>query len=253
MRYFLNLAYNGTRFCGWQRQPNAPSPQGVLRTVQATIEDTFSLILRQPIEIVGCGRTDTGVHALQYYAHFDFDGEFPPTFLDRANKLVGKDILLKKIIPVAPEAHARFDAYLRSYEYHVSFIKNPFTPETAWYFTQHKALNINEMQKAAELLRGYAEFAPFCKTHSDAPTMKCYISLSEWIFTEGKAVYHISANRFLRGMVRLIVGACINIGLGQITLDDLKKALDEQAPLKKSYSVPPTGLFLTAVKYPYEV
>lgn len=253
MRYFLNLAYNGTRFCGWQRQPNAPSPQGVLRTVQATIEDTFSLILRQPVEIVGCGRTDTGVHALQYYAHFDFDGEFPPTFLDRANKLVGKDILLKKIIPVAPEAHARFDAYLRSYEYHVSFIKNPFTPETAWYFTQHKALNINEMQKAAELLRGYAEFAPFCKTHSDAPTMKCDISRSEWIFSEDKAVFHISANRFLRGMVRLIVGACINIGLEQMTLDDLKKALDEQAPLKKSYSVPPTGLFLTAVKYPYEV
>ena len=246
MRYFLNLAYNGTRFCGWQRQPNAPS-------VQATVEDTFSLILRQPIEIVGCGRTDTGVHASQYFAHFDFEGDFPPAFLDRANKLVGKDILLKKIIHVAPDAHARFDACLRSYEYHISFIKNPFTPETLWHFTQHKALNINDMQKAAQILRGYAEFTPFCKTHSDAPTMKCDISHSKWIFTEDKAVFHISANRFLRGMVRLIVGACINIGLGQMTLDDLKKAMEEQTSLKKSYSVPSTGLFLTGVKYPYEV
>ncbi len=244
MRYFIDLAYNGTRFYGWQRQPSDPS-------VQAAIEDVFSLILRQPIEIVGCGRTDTGVHASQYFAHFDFDGEFPTSFLERANKLLKNDIVLKRIIPVASEAHARFDAFKRSYEYHITFIKNPFTTETSWHFMQHKSLNIKDMQKAAEILRGYSEFAPFCKTHSDAQTMKCEISRAEWVFTEEKAEFHISANRFLRGMVRLIVGACINVGLGQLSLEDLKTALDEQKPLKKSYSVPPTGLFLTEVVYPF--
>jgi tRNA pseudouridine38-40 synthase len=244
MRYFIDLAYNGTRFYGWQRQPSDPS-------VQAAIEDVFSLILRQPIEIVGCGRTDTGVHAAQYFAHFDFDGEFPASFLERANKLVKKDIVLKCIIPAPPEAHARFDAFKRSYEYHITFIKNPFATETEWYFAQHKSLNIKDMQKAAEILRGYSEFTPFCKTHSDAQTMRCELSRAEWIFMDKKAVFHISANRFLRGMVRLIVGACINVGLGHLSLEDLKTALDEQKPLKKSYSVPPTGLFLTEVVYPF--
>jgi tRNA pseudouridine38-40 synthase len=244
MRYFIDLAYNGTRFYGWQRQPSDPS-------VQAAIEDVFSLILRQPIEIVGCGRTDTGVHAARYFAHFDFDGEFPASFLERANKLVKKDIVLNRIIPVTLEAHARFDAFKRSYEYHITFIKNPFATETEWHFAQYKSLNIKEMQKAAEILRGYSEFTPFCKTHSDAQTMRCELSRAEWVFMDKKAVFHISANRFLRGMVRLIVGACINVGLGHLSLEDLKMALDEQKPLKKSYSVPPTGLFLTEVVYPF--
>jgi tRNA pseudouridine38-40 synthase len=244
LRYFLELAYNGTRFCGWQRQPSDPS-------VQSHIEDAFSLILRQPIELVGCGRTDTGVHARYYVAHFDFEGVFPEGFLQRANKLVGQDIVLKKIELVRNEAHARFDAHLRRYEYHISFVKNPFALETEWFLHLHKPLNINEMHKAAEILRGYENFAPFCKTHSDAVTMKCQLSRLEWIFEDDKAIFHISANRFLRGMVRLIVGACINVGLSQLTLDDLKKAMDEQSTLKKSYSVPPVGLFLTDVKYDF--
>ena len=244
MRYFLELAYNGTRFCGWQIQPNAPS-------VQARIESVFSLMLRQPIEIVGCGRTDRGVHARYYVAHFDFEGNLPDNFLDRANKMVGNDIVLKAIIPVASQAHARFDAHLRSYEYHIRFIKNPFAQETEWHFTMYNKLNFNDMQKATEILRGYKAFAPFCKTHSDAQTMLCDISHAEWVFEENTAIFHISANRFLRGMVRLIVGACINIGLQQMSLEDLIQALDNQTPLKKSYSVPPTGLFLTDVKYSF--
>ncbi|MBL7815161.1 MAG: tRNA pseudouridine(38-40) synthase TruA [Saprospiraceae bacterium] len=244
MRYFIELAYNGTRLCGWQRQPNAPS-------VQQTIEDVFSMMLRQPVEITGCGRTDTGVHAQQYFAHFDFDDKFPKNFLDRADKLVGKDIALRQIMAVNNEAHARFDATSRSYEYHISFQKSPFFSETAWFFTQKDQLDFEKMQKTADLLRGYSEFAPFCKTHSDAQTMRCAVTRSEWIFSENGAVFHISANRFLRGMVRLIVGACVNVGLGQITIDDVKKALDNQEPLKKSYSVPPTGLFLTDIRYPF--
>jgi tRNA pseudouridine38-40 synthase len=244
MRYFLELAYNGTRFCGWQRQPNEPS-------VQQKIEDVFSLILRQNIEIVGCGRTDTGVHARYYIAHFDFEGIFPPSFLERANKLIGYDIVFHALKPVASEAHARFDAHQRSYEYHINFIKNPFEQEISWFFTMYKLLDSNKMQQAVDLLRGYDDFTPFCKTHSDAQTMKCQISRAEWFFTENKAVFYITANRFLRGMVRLIVGASINIGLGQMTLEALKKAMDDQTLLPKSYSVPPTGLFLTEVLYPY--
>ena len=243
MRYFLELAYNGTRFCGWQRQPNAPS-------VQERIESVFSLILRQPTELLGCGRTDTGVHASYYVAHFDFDKIFPDNFLDRVNKMLGNDIVLKTLKPVAPDAHARFDATLRSYEYHITAVKNPFAAETEWHFMMYNKLDFDKIQEAAKLLREYDNFAPFCKTHSDAKTMQCQIYRSEWVFTENKAVFYISANRFLRGMVRLIVGACINIGLGQMTLGDLKQALDEQTPLKKSSSVPPTGLFLTEVKYP---
>jgi tRNA pseudouridine38-40 synthase len=244
MRYFLELAYNGTRFCGWQRQPNAPS-------VQERIEDVFSTILRQPIEILGCGRTDTGVHASYYVAHFDYEKPFPNHFLDRVNKMLGQDIALKRLKSVAPEAHARFDASLRSYEYHITAVKNPFTTETEWHFAMYNKLDFHKMQEAADILRGYQNFAPFCKTHSDAKTMQCDISRAEWIFTDNKAIFHISANRFLRGMVRLMVGACINIGLGQMCLDDLKQALEEQTPLKKSTSVPPTGLFLTEVKYPF--
>ena len=245
MRYFLELAYNGTRLCGWQRQPNAPS-------VQERIEDAFTLILRQPIELMGCGRTDTGVHARYYVAHFDFEGDFPKSFLQRANKMVGQDIALMKLSVVPDQAHVRFDAYSRSYEYHISFVKNPFTTETAWFFSLPTSLDTHAMQKAAEILRGYEDFTPFCKTNSDAKTMKCQLSRAEWVFEGDQAVFYISANRFLRGMVRLIVGACVNVGLGQMSLDDLKKAMDEQSPLIKSYSVPPTGLFLTEVKYPFE-
>ncbi len=244
-RYFLELAYNGTRLCGWQRQNNAPS-------VQAAIEDALRLILRQPtFEILGCGRTDTGVHAAQYFAHFDFEGDFPPSFLERANKLVGLDIVLKRIHAVEPEAHARFDATLRSYNYHLSFQKNPFFRETAWHFPLAERLNLEKMQKTADLLRGYAEFAPFCKTNSDAQTMLCNISEAEWIFDDTGGIFTISSNRFLRGMVRLVVGACVNVGLGQLDLDDVKRSLDTQTPLIKSYSVPPTGLFLSRVVYPF--
>ena len=245
MRYFIELSYNGTRLCGWQRQPNAPS-------VQQTIEDVFSMMLRQKIEITGCGRTDTGVHASQYFAHFDFESdEFPKNFLERANKLVGKDIALKRIFPVSNDAHARFDATSRSYQYHISFQKSPFFTETEWFFTQNEHLDTEKMQKAAEILRGYTAFAPFCKTNSDAQTMNCTITHCEWIFADDGALLNISANRFLRGMIRLIVGMCINVGLGQLDLEDVKDALDNQTPLKKSYSVPPTGLFLKDIKYPF--
>ncbi len=246
MRYFAELAYNGTRYHGWQKQPNAPS-------VQEEIEREFSTVLGADIEVVGCGRTDTGVHASQYFMHFDFEGKFPQSFVKRVNKLLSADISIHRIFEVKADAHARFDAVRRSYEYHLVFEKNPFETHTAWHFPFFEKLDIEKLHQAATLILSYHDFFPFCKTHADAKTMKCQISRSEWLIDKDhhRMTYYISADRFLRGMVRLIVGMCLNVGLGKITLDDVSEALDRQIILKKSWSVPPQGLFLMEVKYDF--
>ena len=243
LRYFIHLAYNGTRFCGWQRQPNDPS-------IQEVIETQLSLLLREQMEVSGCGRTDTGVHALCYYAHFETEKNFTPDDLAfRLNKIVGDDIVVEEIFPVGAEMHARFSATHRSYEYYISSKKNPFQLETVWQIPFLDKLDKEKMQTAARLLLEYKAFAPFCKTHSDAQTMLCDLTQSNWEFSEDGACFQITSNRFLRGMVRLIVGMCINVGSGQMTIEEVRTALETQTPLKKSYSVPSTGLFLSDVRY----
>ncbi|MCR9290016.1 MAG: tRNA pseudouridine(38-40) synthase TruA [Bacteroidetes bacterium] len=246
MRYFTELAYNGTNYFGWQKQPNQV-------TVQETIDHAFSTILRKPIEVTGCGRTDTGVHARQYYIHFDFEGVLPKGFLNRINKFLPKDISIKSIFEIHSEAHARFDAHHRSYEYHLDFRKNPFQINTTYYFPFSNQLDFKGMNDAAILLTEFEEFFPFCKTNTDAKTMKCEIKRAEWVLDEKnqKMIFHISANRFLRGMVRLIVGMCLNIGLEKISLNEVRNAMETQTRLSKSLSVPAKGLFLTEIKYPY--
>lgn len=248
MRYFSELAYNGTNYFGWQKQPEQ-------NTLQETLEHAFSTILRTPIEITGCGRTDTGVHASQYFIHFDFEGDFPKGFLNRINKFLPSDISIKNIFEVHSEAHARFDAFHRSYEYHLSFFKNPFQINTSYHFPFAHQLDFEKMNRAASILLEFEEFFPFCKTNSDVKTMKCEMKRAEWILDEKnqKAVFHISANRFLRGMVRLIVGMCLNVGLGKIDLEEVRNALKNQTRLSKSLSVPPQGLFLTEIKYPFDL
>jgi tRNA pseudouridine38-40 synthase len=244
MRYFLTLSYLGTHYNGWQVQPNAVS-------VQATLESALATILRQAIGVAGCGRTDAGVHARYYVAHFDADGEIPHAFLQSLNSLLPKDIAVHGYRAVEPDAHARYDAYERSYEYHIALRKDPFSTETAWFFPQHEKLDITKMQAVADLLLQYAVFFPFCKTDSSTEGYGCEMKMAFWEYKpeEYRLVFHITANRFLRGMVRLIVGACINAGLGKIRIEEVKSALDDQKPLKKSLSVPPQGLFLTGVKY----
>jgi len=246
LRYFSELAYKGTNYCGWQRQPN-----GI--TVQETIEKAFSTILRTPITVHGCGRTDTGVHASQFFIHFDFEGVFPKGFVWRLNKFLPNDILIKSIFEVAPESSTRFDAYHRSYEYHISFQKALFNEETVFHFPFAKKLDFEKMQQAAALLLNYGAFFPFCKTKSDAKTMLCDMKRAEWVIDEkaGRMTFHISANRFLRGMVRLIVGMCLNVGLGKIEIEDVKEAMDKQVRLKKDLSVEAKGLFLTEIRYPF--
>ncbi len=248
MRFFIELSYLGTRYCGWQRQPNALS-------VQEVIENALGTILREKIEITGCGRTDTGVHARYYVAHFDYLHPLPPTFLQGMNSLLPPDIALYSATAVAADAHARFDAYERSYAYHISLRKAPFATELAWFYPLHHQLDRQKMAETAALLTRFHAFAPFCKSHSGVDDFDCTLKTAYWDFQpeQHQYVFHISANRFLRGMVRLIVGACVNVGSGKLNLEAVQHALETQTALKKNLSVPPQGLFLTEVKYPEKV
>lgn len=210
------------------------------------------MLLRQPIEVTGCGRTDTGVHASQFFLHFDFDGNFPAHFLRRLNKVLPPDIAVFRLLEVAPDAHARFDATRRSYRYDLTFRKDPFRRQTAYYYPYPQRPDFDRLQAAAHLLLDYDAFFPFCRSHSDAKTMRCDLRRAEWQqVSDDDWTFHISADRFLRGMVRLIVGMCINVGTGQVPLPAVREALDRQTRLEKARSAPPEGLFLTEVEYPY--
>jgi tRNA pseudouridine38-40 synthase len=243
-RYVLELAYNGTNYSGWQRQPNALS-------VEETVDTALSLILNEKIKIVGCGRTDAGVHASHYVAHFDFAGAFPPAFMRRFNRFLAADISLQSLYRVPPEFHARFHATGRSYVYEVALQKDVFRKETVASLPQlSDQVDQVAMQAAADLLLEYEAFAPFCKTNSDAFTMNCELTEARWDFRPDHWTFHISANRFLRGMVRLIVGMCIRVGQGKLSLQELRLAMDNQTRLPKPWSAPAEGLFLSDIRYP---
>lgn len=256
MRYFLELAYNGSAFHGWQSQPNAIS-------VQSTIEQALSIILRENIAITGAGRTDTGVHAYQMYAHFDFS-EIPMEevkFLVSLNHLVGKNIYIKKIIKVKDDLHARFDAVKRTYKYFVNFYKNPFLNQLCWH--SPSSLDIEKMNQAAEFLLSTNDFTSFAKLHSDAKTNICDVTKAEWLpITRDKEarefignlndgiVFTISADRFLRNMVRAIVGTLVEVGRGKISLDEFNEIIDKKDRCAAGTSMPAQALFLWNISYP---
>lgn len=246
MRYFLELAYNGTRFCGYQEQPNE-------LTIQSKIEEALGILLRVSTKIVGCGRTDSGVHALQYFAHFDAAQALPIDFTYRLNSLLGDDIVCYRVFEVAENAHARFDATSRSYQYIVDLVQSPFRKETAYFYRYGNRLDLTKMQAAAQLLLKYKDFTTFCKSRTDTKNNFCDLRRSEWIFDTNKQqlVYHVTANRFLRGMIRLIVGMCINVGRGNLDLTVVQSALNQQHTLKNALSAPAEGLFLMDIKYNY--
>ncbi|TBX70200.1 tRNA pseudouridine(38-40) synthase TruA [Flavobacterium silvisoli] len=242
MRYFIKLAYNGTHYHGWQYQPDADS-------VQETLNKALSILLKTEIDIVGAGRTDTGVHAKQMYAHFDFEDEIEPTGLVRKlNSFLPKDIVIYDILKVADEAHARFDAIKRTYEYHIHTFKDAF--ETGSWQYQNK-LDLDQMNAACKLLFKHTDFECFSKTNSDVRTFNCVIFEAHWQQNGTKIVFTISADRFLRNMVRAIVGTMINIGLGKITLDDFEKIIESKNRSKAGFSVPAHGLYLTQIQYEY--
>lgn len=248
MRYFLELSYKGTHYNGWQIQPNAPS-------VQAVVEDAISTLLNAPIEIVGCGRTDAGVHASQYYAHFDTQKPLPSEFGYRLNRILPPDIAINRLIDnLPPDAHARFGATYRAYHYHIHFQKNPFLANQSYHFSM-LPLDIGKMQQAAKLLLNYTDFRAFCKANSDTKHYLCNLFESNLTFDEQNEtlLYRVAANRFLRGMVRLIVGSLLMVGKNKISLDEYQNVLQQQLPKFNgtNLSVPPQGLFLVDIRYPF--
>lgn len=244
-RWFLRLAYRGAPFHGWQVQPNAISVQG-------EVEKALSVVLRTPVSIVGAGRTDTGVNARVMYAHFDFEGELPEKgrLLVSLNRLVGRDIAIHDIIPVHEDAHARFDATERTYKYFVAFEKTPFLYQLSWYCPN--GLDLDCMNEAARMLLHTDDFTSFAKLHSDAKTNICRVSKAEWTKDgDSGAVFTITADRFLRNMVRAVVGTLVDVGRGKLTLEGFRDIIERKDRCAAGQSMPGEALFLWDIKYPY--
>ncbi len=242
-RYFIRLSYRGAPFHGWQIQPNATS-------VQEEIEKALSTVLRTDISIVGAGRTDTGVNARILYAHFDYHSPLPDKgrLLVSLNRLVGRDIAIHDIFMVADDAHARFDATERTYKYFVAFDKTPFLYHLSW-FCPNK-LNIELMNKAAALLVDTEDFTSFAKLHSDAKTNICHVTHAQWTMeNDSVAVFTITADRFLRNMVRAVVGTLVEVGRGKMTLEEFRNVIDRKDRCAAGQSMPGEALFLWDVRY----
>lgn len=246
LRYFLDLAYKGTNYHGWQYQPNAIS-------IQEIVTKALSTILRTKIEIVGAGRTDTGVHAQQIMAHFDYENVIlKPNFLYNLNAILPNDIVVNNIFKVKINAHARFDAVKRSYEYKILLGRNPFFIDTTWQLI-NKKLNVAKMNEASEILLTYTNFKSFSRSKTDVKTFDCKIYEAVWT-QEGKwLIFKISADRFLRNMVRAIVGTLLAVGEEKISIDCFKKIIESKNRAKAGASAPPQGLFLTEIKYPKSI
>lgn len=257
MRYFLELAYNGSSFHGWQSQPNAVSVQG-------EIEKALGIVLGNKILLTGAGRTDTGVNARQMFAHFNIDGHIQDEkkFLISLNHLVGKDIFLKKLIPVVSDHHARFDATERTYKYFVTFQKNPFLHNFCWNSPTHLDLDI--MNEACKILLETKDFTSFAKLHSDTKTNICDVKEARWCYLaqdqealnfigniSGGIVFTIKADRFLRNMVRAIVGTLVDTGRRKISLHKFKEIILQKDRCAAGTSMPAHALFLWEVKYPF--
>ena len=243
MRYFLELSYNGKNYAGWQRQNNAVS-------VQEVLEDNLSKILNNKIEIVGCGRTDAGVHAKQYFAHVDIEKALPENFLYRINNMLPEDIAIQKIFNVKPDFHARFDAINRTYKYFIHFEKNPFLEDYS-FLLLNKTLDISAMNHCLSLILGEHDFSCFEKKGSDNKTSVCVLKDAFFEQNENGLVFTITANRFLRNMVRRITAAMLMLGLNQLSAEEIILAVLEKKELQVKMAVPAKGLFLWKIEYDF--
>lgn len=240
MRYFLELSYNGSGFNGWQRQNNVPS-------IQQTLEEAIGKILHTTIGITGAGRTDTGVNAAYYVAHFDFDGEMDDKFCYKLNAVLPEQIAIFGIKRVDDTLHARFDAKYREYKYYIIGRKDPFTRHTSWQY--YIDLDMDKMNLAAECLLKNDDFTTFSKLHSGNKTTLCRVSKAIWVRDGERLIFTIGANRFLRNMVRSIVATLVDVGRGKITPEEFEQILLSKDRSRASCSAPAQGLFLTDVKY----
>jgi tRNA pseudouridine38-40 synthase len=244
-RYFVELAYNGAPFCGWQIQDN-------VITIQSTLEEAFSRIMREPIALTGAGRTDTGVHAKKYVAPFDtsqlLNENNCQELCRKLNSYLREAIVIYKIYPVANNLHARFSATSRTYQYFISLEKNPFTVDFS--YSLHSDLDVNRMNDACKILHKYTDFSCFSKAHTQTKTNLCTIQKAIWKREKDTLIFTIQANRFLRNMVRAIVGTMIEVGQHKISLDDFRQIIESKNRSAAGLSVPAKGLFLTEVTYP---
>jgi len=246
MRFFIRLSYKGTAFHGWQIQQNAP-------TVQAELNAALSTVFGKTIETIGAGRTDTGVHARNYIAHFDSEKLIETDNLSvmvyHLNGLLPNDIAVHALAVLPDKAHARFDATERTYKYYIDTCKNPFTFDYAAFFPYN--FDVEKMNDAAKLLLEYSDFTSFAKLHADTKTNNCRILQAYWEVQDGQLIFTITADRFLRNMVRAIVGTLIEVGRGKITLTDFRQIIEQKNRCASGASVPAKGLCFEAIKYPY--
>lgn len=246
MRYFMELSYKGTAYNGWQRQDNAPS-------VQQTIEEAISKLLREETTVTGAGRTDSGVHAAYYVLHFDCAETIDNRtgFVYHLNSMLPHDIAVISVTQVQDNTHARFDAIEREYKYYISTVKDPFRRESAWIFTG--PLDIEAMNDAAEVLLSTEDFTTFAKLHSGNKTNICNVRTAEWTKRGDMLVFTIRADRFLRNMVRSITGTIVDVGRGKITAEEFGEIVRSRDLARATNSAPAQGLFLSGIKYPKEV
>jgi tRNA pseudouridine38-40 synthase len=246
-RFFICIAYRGTNYNGWQIQTNA-------KTVQGILNEKLSLLLKEPIVLTGAGRTDTGVHARCFYAHFDYnkmDSNEIDKLVYHLNSILPSDIAVQSIFPVADNAHARFSATSRSYEYYIHSKKDPFLEGISYFY--HKSLDVQKMQLACKLIIEFDDFKSFSKNHTDVKTYNCHIFNAEWKVTENQIIFEIRADRFLRNMVRAIVGTMLELGNNSKSLDDFRKIILSRDRSMAGQSVPPQGLFLIDIIYPEDI
>ena len=244
-RYFVTLSYDGTRFHGWQIQPNGDS-------VQARLQEALSTLLRTAVSVTGAGRTDAGVHARMMVAHFDWEGD-PLTLnsqqlIYKLNRLLPYDIAVSKVEPVSDDMHARFSATSRMYRYYIHTAKNPF--QKAYSCEIHYPLDFAKMNEAANILKTYEDFGAFCKSGADVKTTFCEVTKAEFVQTSPTTWYfEIRANRFLRNMVRAVVGTLIEVGRGRLSLDDFRKVIEGKQRSDAGESMPGNALFLEDIVY----
>lgn len=244
-RYFIELSYDGTNYHGWQTQPN-----GI--TVQACLDKALSIYFRQEIVSLGCGRTDAGVHATQFFAHFDVEGvaaEKVYSALTGINSLLPYTIAVKRIVTVTPEAHARFSATARAYQYHIHFEKDPFKIDRSWLYKGH--LDVAKMNEAAKVLLDFTDFSCFSKSNTQTFTNNCKIMEASFKKLDDGLVFTVKADRFLRNMVRAIVGTLVLIGKGDLEVTDMAKVIASKSRSKAGQSVPACGLYLVKIEYPF--
>ena len=240
-RYFLELAYKGTNYSGFQSQENA-------NTIQSEVEKAFRVLQKTSVAMTGSSRTDAGVHALQNFFHFDFEETINPQFIYKMNAILPSDIVLKSLKEVAPDAHCRFDALSREYNYYIYRSKDPFMQDRGYYFPYR--VDFERLNGAAAILKEYTDFTSFSKRNTQVKTFQCQLFDSHWTIAGDQLIYTVRANRFLRGMVRALVATMLKVGTGKLSLDEFRQVIELKDCTKASFASPGHGLFLVKVAFP---